>query len=57
MTTNGREPPGSTARPVIGSVSPSEAREFLTDTGLTTPDSTASFNVDVVLCADDPQTW
>jgi len=34
---------------VIGSVSSTEAREFLTDSGLTTPGSTASFKVYVVL--------
>ncbi len=34
---------------VIGSVSPSEPREFLTASGLTTPGSTASFKVYVVL--------
>ena len=34
---------------VIGSVGPSETREFLTDSGLTSPGSTASFKVYVVL--------
>ena len=34
---------------VIGSVGPSETREFLTDSGLTTPGSTATFKVYVVL--------
>ncbi len=34
---------------VIGSVQPSELREFLTNSGLTTPGSIASFKVYVVL--------